>query len=222
MQGPPTDFTLIAEGKEFPVHKVLLFCYSDVLYKMSTNTAFVECQTGRAELKDVKACHVKAMVEHMYDKHYTCRTYSSKSPTNGSAVEKPGTVEFEMAMAILADKYNVGCLKNEVEARICERLRRAVPDAEEFATLVNKIHDNEDISENALESIVIIAADRLESMYFATDSPDSLFETRPDFAISVLKNLVKRCGEDLERAKKREEARQRARDAGEAYDHNVW
>lgn len=58
------------EGKDWPVHKLVLFCYSNVLYKMSTNAAFTECQTGRIVLKDVELRCVEAMVNYFYHQSY--------------------------------------------------------------------------------------------------------------------------------------------------------
>lgn len=70
-EGPAADFMIEVEGQEWPVHKLVLFCHSDVLYKMSTNAAFTECQTGRVVLKGFEPRCVEAMVHFLYNQTYT-------------------------------------------------------------------------------------------------------------------------------------------------------
>lgn len=85
--GPAADFIIAVEGKDWPVHKLIIFCFSDVLYKMSTNAAFTECQTGRVVLKDVEPRCVEAMVNYFYHQSYRY-DYQSYTPRLMSADEK--------------------------------------------------------------------------------------------------------------------------------------
>lgn len=190
---------------------------------MSTNPAFVECKTGRAELKDVKACHVENLVEHMYDHRYNSKRRSSTRTSSAIAAENCGTIEFEMAMVILADQYNVSDLKAEAENRIRRLISDALSDAGEFAVLIEKIYANEDLSDGVLENAIDAASTRLECL--SSDDPDSLLETRPEFGISVLKLLAKQRSEELARKKAQEDRRreiQRRRAAGEAVSEDGW
>lgn len=183
----------------------MLFCHSDVLYKISTNSAFVECQTGRAELKAVKAQHLEAMIECMYTQKYKS-VPGSDIPWRDT--DYTALIDFDMAVLILADQYNVGTLMREVSDHIKRGLNKYRQDnAEKFAFLVNKISDNEDLPACLLEYAVIVASESLESLYSA--DPARLLETRPDFAMSVLNSLVTERGQYVERENRRLAERQR-------------
>lgn len=187
---------------------------------MSTNAAFIECQTSRAELKEVKACHVKFMVEYMYDESYTYEKGHSGSSPHANATEDPESIEFTMALMILADRYNVAGLKTVAENRVLRQINASTRNAGKFATLVNKIYDNEDISDSVLQWAISAASENLESLY--TDDPASLIETKPEFALEVLKTLVKERGEGVERNKKRRAEIDRRRAAGERVSEDGW
>lgn len=121
---------------------------------MSTNPAFIECQIGRAELKDVKACHVEAMVEYIYDQRHT----PAYPAPPGDWPED--TIDFDVSMMVLTDQYNVVGLRTEPESRIQCGISDSVYNAAQFTVLVNKIIDNEDIPESILRYAVEQAAIR--------------------------------------------------------------
>lgn len=210
--GLPCDFTLIVDGQEFPVHKSVLFCHSDVLFKMSTNAAFVECQTGRAVLKDVEALHVQTMVEYMYTQTYKFEAPDSASDTDSvTSLElferSASTSDFDMEMIILADQYNVAGLKQLAMYNLSDALQDSSYDAGKFAILVNKIYAHENLPESVLRHAIKTAALRIECLY--SKDPAKLLETRPDFALEVFKCMVKTRGQMMDQKIKAKERQRR-------------
>lgn len=193
----------------------MLFCHSDVLYKMSTNTAFIECQTGRAELKHVEARHLEAVVEYMYKQQYWAIPGSCDEGELGA--EYVATIDFDIPVFILADQYNVVDLKSAVSRRIKSGFLHNVDNAERFALLVNKVADNEDLPAEFLEYAVQTASRSPESLY--STNPAQLLETRPEFAMSVFKALVTKRGQEL---KKRTWGGKKSFEAGVSLSDQEW
>lgn len=85
-----SDFTLVADGgKEWKVHKVVLFMHSDVLYTMSSSPTFIESKTGRAELNDLNgkpldAQLVDALVRYLYRQDLPLQWQAKREPGWGS------------------------------------------------------------------------------------------------------------------------------------------
>lgn len=151
---------------------------------MASNPAFLECQTGQAELKDVQACYLECLVEWMYD------PFSPYTTTKRSEHED---VEFDMQMLILADKFNVQGLARMAKQRLYVRISEAVKDSRKFQGLVEKIYECEDLDEAVLEFAVGEATRRLECLSSEGDG-EGLLETRPEFGERVLRKLVEGKG----------------------------
>jgi hypothetical protein len=89
-----------------------------VLYKMSTHEAFIECKTGRAELKDVEARTVDALVHFLYFQKYeydekTWNAVVLEQQADFTRKRRPG------AVIDLSDKIKVARWEKDVkEARL--------------------------------------------------------------------------------------------------------
>ncbi|KAK4498782.1 hypothetical protein PRZ48_009292 [Zasmidium cellare] len=99
--GELSDFTIVsASGREWKVHKLVLFMYSDVLHRMSASTDFIEGQNGRVRLKDVEERAIEGLVRYMY-----CEVSNVSAADVG--IDQDEFPRYCTELLEIADMYNV-------------------------------------------------------------------------------------------------------------------
>ncbi|GAB1736537.1 hypothetical protein NU219Hw_g7684t1 [Hortaea werneckii] len=99
-----SDFTIICEGKEYQVHRLVLTLHSPVLAK-AVNGGFKEAKDNRMDLSvDTNAC-VEALVNYLYGLRYT------ESADGGKTGDHAKAAEHHVRMCVMADKYDIEPLK---------------------------------------------------------------------------------------------------------------
>ncbi|PPJ54559.1 hypothetical protein CBER1_06646 [Cercospora berteroae] len=184
ISGAHGDFVLAAGDREWKVHKLVLMMHSEVLYKMSTNEHVVESKTGRADLKDVEAEQVNALVHFMYHGDYL-------NPDGSRAVLwpnsiGPGEVDFHISMVALSDKYIVSALHQF--ALSC--LDTAITE-DNVLKMAKQLYDNDHMTEDIRKKIVHVISTNLNSLRDSNDF-GPLLDEMPHLAVDVRKFHVQR------------------------------
>ncbi len=107
----PTDFTITVTHNgtktDFPVHKFILSCHSDVLRPLFENAQFKEAHEDEFEIIDFDAAIVKAMIDYCY------------TGKQDSTLTTPQVVN----LAKLADKYKMRALLLSCEQKLSDSLQ---------------------------------------------------------------------------------------------------
>ncbi|KAH7115165.1 hypothetical protein B0J11DRAFT_444580 [Dendryphion nanum] len=132
------DYTVIAQGEEFPVHK-LVICSQSSFFAAACRPGFLEGATGRLELEEDPAT-IEALIGELYG----ARNAVTGSIFTGFALihelEKDYRLRVLLKLCIAADKYNLETIKVRTAEAIADRLE-LVQDPWIVVDYANEIND---------------------------------------------------------------------------------
>ncbi|KAF2164121.1 hypothetical protein M409DRAFT_25467 [Zasmidium cellare ATCC 36951] len=181
------DFTLVAEnGKEWRVHKLVLFMHSNVLYRMSTSQNYAEGQIGCVTLKEVCADSIKAMVRYLYDPQ-DFRPYHTGSPKDYDSIKQH--MHMLIGMWKLGDMYNMGRMK-ELARTVYLEFRGCRNFVEHMELAIDALSELDGPTE-FWDTIRYSLKHLFESRHpYEPKDVAKMFKEYPDLAMGVLEDLV--------------------------------
>ncbi|KAF2217989.1 hypothetical protein CERZMDRAFT_80621 [Cercospora zeae-maydis SCOH1-5] len=182
--GAHSDFILAVGDREWKVHKMVLMMFSDVLYTMSTNEHFVECQTGRAVLQEVEAEHVHALVHFMYHGVYT----SPNGETVSSSISgiSADTIKFHMSMIALGGRYIAPTLVEFAAACI-----NSSTNGNNVLEMAKLFYKRVETPSSIRDNIVRVISNNLDVLE-ENAGLDPLLDEMPQLAVDYLKAQIQR------------------------------
>ncbi|KAI1819443.1 BTB/POZ protein [Xylaria intraflava] len=130
--GQFTDFTLICEGREYAVHRIVLSCYSKV-FAAAFRSGMKEATSGRYEMNEDDPFMVYRMVQYMYSGTYK----DQPGMPNSEQQESASALQIHARMFMLADKYQI----DELEIVAVERYKELLMSQRDVAAFLGSIPD---------------------------------------------------------------------------------
>ncbi|KAH7410362.1 hypothetical protein DE146DRAFT_675082 [Phaeosphaeria sp. MPI-PUGE-AT-0046c] len=155
--GEWADFTIIAEGRSFSVHRVRL-CTVSLYFKAVCSGGFAESQKQSIELPESSQT-ISALLDEIYD------TYNS---TTGSVftnfalrpeMEKEQAVAQLLDLFIASDKYNLEKIKRKVSYAIIDRLPFIKDPLMVIEIATNIYHEQHPFVDHGLRRAIIVQID---------------------------------------------------------------
>ncbi|KAF2164125.1 hypothetical protein M409DRAFT_25471 [Zasmidium cellare ATCC 36951] len=181
------DFTIASSsGKEWKVHKFVLFMYSDVLYRMSTSKEFMECQNGRMVLQDIQDRSVGALIDYMY---------SADVDLSYLQVNLEDMLPLYIELWRLADMYNVKGMQQDVLHQ-CKQWAFDGPYVDAMCAAVPTVQGKDDVPGEITNMVVgewanILRAGLMYDDPCGMEKIESVLDDYPMFAAEVLKEVAR-------------------------------
>ncbi|KAL5091713.1 hypothetical protein Trisim1_002927 [Trichoderma cf. simile WF8] len=199
--GQFSDLTLVCEGKEFKIHKVVACPQSPVL-SAAVSGEFKESQTGIVQIELFDSETVRRMVEFLYTGNYDCnhppnppkqnyfvgsiqdvtpaKSTSSAVPVPVAAASTPDTL-IHVRVNAIADYYGIQGLTLLANQKI-QQAYQAKWDAKAFLTSAKEALDN--TGDKKLHGMMaLLAAQHLEELIASPQLADLV----GDFAADILR-----------------------------------
>ena len=117
LEEPSSDFKIICDSKEFPVHKLILSSRSDVFKTMlGSDTPYTEVKNGALMIEDISSATMKSFLKFMYtdmikqeeincELLYAANRYDFKRLASKCLIEISKSINEENAVEVLKAAY---------------------------------------------------------------------------------------------------------------------
>ncbi|EME43757.1 hypothetical protein DOTSEDRAFT_71563 [Dothistroma septosporum NZE10] len=173
-----SDFTIICKDKEWHVHRVILASHSSVLNRACSGE-FMEGRKKKYDLSEYDVGQVEALIEYMYTLEY-------QISDDVSSLEE---LCLHINMCILADKYDIPCLKEFATTKS----KSCIDDVAviEMAKPVTLVYEAEgataEIRKALVQDLVHYDVFHAQKSYERRRIFETLLESYPRFAIDIIR-----------------------------------
>ncbi|SMY24764.1 unnamed protein product [Zymoseptoria tritici ST99CH_1A5] len=171
-----SDFTIIADGLIWKVHRFVLAMHSDVLKAMCSGD-FKEATEMTLDWSEYHEDVITAFVEYMYNFNYDAKDYESAFSS---------TPAIHVHLAVLADKYNIPLLQNLAVTKVKATLEHKCK-PKDFAEAAALSFDFGSPTEN-IKSVIVDMIVNDQSPTMSGELEATMLEY-PDLAVQVTKKL---------------------------------
>ncbi|KAF7185948.1 hypothetical protein HII31_12821 [Pseudocercospora fuligena] len=168
-----SDFKIVCNGREFPVHRFVLSLHSDV-FKRACVSPFMESSKRAISMaQDHETDEIRALVEYMYKFDYS----------EPSDMEE--AVQFHVQMAVLADKWDVRGLKELATKKFTSMLN---PHWSALVPAIKAAYTSQPIIAEMCKAVVKVAAESMDVMLPGSTNAvlDEAMLAHPKFAVDLV------------------------------------
>lgn len=182
-----SDFIIqSSSGREWKVHKAVLFLHSDVLYRMSVSPNFVESQSGRVVLEEFDDSVIDAMVEYFYQ-----LKISHGSPDDVKYYTN--LTKLWSGLWQIADMYNIQPLMKIAVREFCRFLRVSYTrQVESIDLILDAVAEIEHFPDDMWKSIVKFWVSKFSKPHgLEQNQVEALLKKHTKFANDVLPAMIR-------------------------------